>query len=167
MVKFSYLKKENFDEIARALFEILANNMDGIAPTGNPREDDYKTWYGDVREKVINNEVQIVLAIDDASNEIAAFFEYHTTKDTLVMDEIQIAKAYHGKGNVFRNIYGFVFDNIGTDYLYVEAAANKLNKKSIGVLHTLGLEIVGELHGGGCAKLKGNFADLLSWYQRK
>ena len=126
MVKFSYLEKENFNEIARDLFEILANNMDGIAPTGNPREDDYKTWYADVNPKVENDEVQFVLVKDSETNEIVAFFEHHTTEDTLVMDEIQISKAYHGKGNVFRNIYGFVFENIGYDYLYVEAAANKL-----------------------------------------
>ena len=161
------MEKENFDAIARDLFEVLANNMDGIAPTGNPREDDYKTWYSDVEPKVKNDEVKIALVTDDETNEIAAFFEYHVEADTLVMDEIQISKAYHGKGNIFRNIYKFVFDNLNTEPLYVQAAANKLNQKSIGVLGTLGLEIVGELHNGGCVLMKGKYSDLMKWYNRK
>lgn len=82
------------------------------------------------------------------------------------MDEIQIAPTYHGNG-LFRKIYRFVFDNFTTDCNYVEAAANKLNKNSIGVLQTLGLKIVGELHGGGCALLRGSFDDLMAWYRRK
>lgn len=167
MIKFSYLKKENFDSIARDLFEILANNMDGIAPTGNPREDDYKTWYADVSPKVKEVKVQFVLATEDETGEIVAFFENHIENNTFVMDEIQISKAYHGKENIFRRFYGFVIENIGTDILYVEAAANKLNKKSIGVLGTLGLEVVGELHNGGCVLMRGKYADLLAWYRKK
>ena len=58
------------------IVEILANNMDGIAPTGNPREDDFKTWYSDVSKKVKNDEVNFVLAIDEVSDEIVAFFEF-------------------------------------------------------------------------------------------
>lgn len=167
MINFSYMKKENFDNIARTLFEILANNMDGIAPTGNPRGEDYKAWYTDVNPKVQNDEVQILLVTDDKSGEIVAFFETHIEGDTFVMDEIQISKAYHGKGNVFRNIYGYVIENIGDKCLYVEAAANKLNKKSIGVLGTLGLEVVGELHNGGCVLMRGKYSDLLAWYNKK
>ena len=167
MLNYSYLKKENFDTVARTLFEILANNMDGIAPTGNPREDDYKTWYADVAPKMKNDEVEIVLVTDNETGEIAAFFENHIENDTFVMDEIQISKEYHGKGNVFRNIFGFVIENIGSDCLYVEAAANKLNKKSIGVLGTLGLEKAGELHNGGCVLMRGKYTDLLNWYRKK
>ena len=166
MAKYCFMKKENFENMSAKLFEILANNMDGIAPTGNPREDDFKTWYSDVSKKVKNDEVNFVLATDEVSDEIVAFFEFHTTEDTLVMDEIQISGTYHGKG-VFREIYAFVFDNIGTDYRYVEAAANKLNTKSIGVLYTLGLKAVGELHNGGCLLLRGDFDDLLKWFRKK
>ena len=167
MVNYSYLKKENFDQVARTLFEILANNMDGIAPTGNPREEDYKTWYSEKAPKAKNGEEQYLLVTDRESGEIVAFFEHHVENDTLVMDEIQISQVYHGKGGVFRSIYGHVIENIGDKCLYVEAAANKLNKKSIGVLGTLGLEVAGELHNGGCVLMRGKYSDLLNWYNRK
>lgn len=164
-MKFSYLEKSKFDSVCSTLFKILANNMDKIAPTGHPREEDYKVWYADVSEKVKDDKFNIVLATDD-NDEIAGFFEFHTTDDTFVMDEIQISPAFHGKGNVFRNIHGFVFENIGYDYKFVEAAANKLNSKSIGVLGTLGLKPVGELHNGSCLLLRGDFSDLLKWYNK-
>lgn len=166
MVKYALLEKEKFDSVSEELFDILANNMDKIAPTGKSREENYKAWYADVSPKVKNDEINIVVATDEGVGKIAAFFEFHTTADTLVMDEIQIGEDYHGKG-VFRGIYAFVFEKIGTDYLYVEAAANKLNSNSIGVLHTLGLKPVGELHDGMCLLLRGDFADLMSWYKRK
>jgi hypothetical protein len=167
MIKYDYLKKENFENIARDLFEILANNMDGIAPTGNPREDDYKTWHSDVSPKVEKDEVSFLLATEEETGNIVAFLEHHFTEDTLVLDEVQISKAYHGKGNVFRDIHGVVINSAPEGCVYVEAAANKLNSKSIGVLGTLGLKVAGELHNGGCVLMRGSFSDFLQWYKRK
>ena len=91
-MKYSFLEKSQFENVAPVLFDILENNMNKIAPTGRTKEENYR---------------------------------------------------------------------------YVEAAANKLNTKSIGVLGTLGLKVVGELHNGSCVQLRGDFADLIKWYRKK
>ena len=45
MVEFSYLSKNEFNKYASELFSVLYDNMTQIAPTGNSREEDYKSWY--------------------------------------------------------------------------------------------------------------------------
>lgn len=166
-MKYSILDNVKFENVAPAFFAILENNMSKICPTGRAYEEDYRLWHEDVSKLVQNDGINFAIATEEDTGEIAAFFEYHINGDTFVMDEFQIAEAYHGKGNVFRDMYGFIIDNIGENFRYVEAASNKLNKKSIGVLGTLGLKIVGELHEGSCVQLRGDFADLLKWYRKK
>jgi len=165
-MKYSILDNSMFESVAPAFFAILANNMTKICSTGRTYEEDYSLWHEDVSRLVQNDKVNFAVATEEESGEIAAFFEYHIDGDTFVMDEFQISEKYHGKGNVFRDMYGFIIDNIGEECSYVEAASNKLNKKSIGVLGTLGLKIVGELHEGSCVQLRGNFADLIKWYRK-
>lgn len=166
-MKYSYLEKSEFENVASVLFDILEFNMNKIAPTGRTKEENYAIWHKEVSSKVENDEVLFAIATSEESREIVAFFEHHIDGETFVMDEFQIAEAYHGKGNVFRDMYAFIIENIGENLRYVEAAANKLNKKSIGVLGTLGLEIVAEIHNGSCVQLRGNFEDLLKWHRKK
>ena len=45
MTTFEFLNKSDFSVISNEIFNILADNMTVIAPTGNSREDDFKCWY--------------------------------------------------------------------------------------------------------------------------
>ena len=49
MIAFEYLAKSDFSVIANEIFNILADNMTIIAPTGNSRDDDFKCWYENIR----------------------------------------------------------------------------------------------------------------------
>lgn len=131
MVKFEYLNKPDFSTVSNTLFSILADNMEIIAPTDNTREEDYKCWYEGVSNGLIRDERQIVL-IKEADS-IIGFFQYYTNADTFMMEEIQFKPEYQGK-NIFRELYCFLIPNIRKDIKFVEAYANIINEKSIGIL---------------------------------
>lgn len=165
MAKFAYLDKDLFPTYANTIFNILADNMSVIAPTGNSREEDFQSWYHAVGEGLKKDNRQIILILE--REDIIGFFQYYTNTDTFMMEEIQICSAFQGKDNIFRDLYSFVLDHIRDDLLYVEAYANKQNHKSIGILGRLGLKVMGENKNGKSFHFKGKFEDLESWHQKR
>lgn len=163
-LSFDFLDKSDFYIVAGELFEILATNMEIIAPTGNTREEDCNCWYEGVSDGLRRDERQIVL-IKDADS-IIGFFQYYTNADTFMMEEIQLKPEYHGK-NIFRKLYGFLIENIGENIKFVEAYANITNYKSIGILGKLGLSKIGISKNGRCYHFKGKYGDLINWYESK
>ncbi len=160
-LSFEYVNKADFSIIERDIFSILADNMEKIAPTGNSREEDYKCWYEGVTNGLRRDERKIILIKVNGS--IIGFFQYYTNEDTFMMEEIQFKPEYQGKG-IFRELYGFILKNIKNDLKYVEAYANKNNRKSIGILEKLGLSKIGVNKSGSCFHFKGIYSGLLKWY---
>ncbi len=161
MMSFSYLNKHEFSTISNNIFNILADNMEKIAPTGNTREDDYKCWYESVSDGLNRDERQVILIKDN--DNIIGFFQYYTNENTFMMEEIQFKPEYQGKG-VFRVLYGFVISHIRDDIEFVEAYANISNSKSIGILENLGLTNIGLNKNGRSYHFKGKYSDLLEWF---
>lgn len=163
-VSFEFLNNPHFSTVATEIFDILADNMEKIAPTGNTRDEDYRYWFDGVSNGLMRDERQIVLIKDSGS--IIGFFQYYTNADTFMMEEIQIKPEYQGK-NIFRKLYGFLIENISKDILFVEAYANIANHKSIGILEKFGLSKIGTNKNGRCLHFKGKYSDLLKWYESK
>lgn len=161
---FEYLNKADFSTVSSVIFNILADNMEKIAPTENTREEDYKCWYEGVIGGLKRDERQIVLIKD--SDSIIGFFQYYTNDDTFMMEEIQFKTEYQGK-NIFRKLYGFLIPNIRDDIKFVEAYANITNHKSIGILEKLGLCKIGMNKNGRSFHFGGNYSDLIKWYKTK
>lgn len=128
MTAFEYLNKLEFPVISEEIFNILADNMTVIAPTGDSREDDYRCWYDAVSSSLQREERQIILIKDNGK--IIGFFQYYTNTDTFMMEEIQFKPEYHGKG-IFRALYGFLFLNIKADIQFVEAYVNIITESRL------------------------------------
>lgn len=164
MIIFDYLETENFDDYSSEIFTILCNNMSQIAPTGNTPEEDYKVWYEALKLGLQKVNRKIVLISLASNNKLIGFFQYYTDEDTFVMEEIQINPEYQCTNQIFRQLYAFVLPQIDKDLLFVEAYANKLNSKSCGILTRLGLKVIGENRSGKSFHYKGNYSELLNWY---
>lgn len=118
MINFEYLNKTDFPTIAHTIFDILADNMTLIAPTGNSKEDDFKLWFDAVSQGLERSERQIILIKDNDT--IIGFSQYYTNADTFMMEEVQFKSAYQGKG-ISRKLLEFVLDNINSDLKFVGA----------------------------------------------
>ena len=162
MIAFEYLAKSDFSVIANEIFNILADNMTIIAPTGNSRDDDFKCWYENIRNSLPKEERQIILIKDN--DKIIGYFQYYINTDTFMMEEIQFKPEYQGKG-IFRKLYGFVFSNTEKDISFVEAYASINNIKSIGILEKMGLSNIGLNKNGRSYHFKGMYDDLKKWYE--
>ncbi len=160
-MSFIYLNKHDFSTVANEIFNILADNMTVIAPTGNTREDDYNCWYECVADGLKRDERQIILIKENGN--IIGFFQYYINEDTFMMEEIQFKPEYQGKG-VFRALFSFVIPYIRDDIEFVEAYASISNSKSIGILEKLGLINIGLNKNGRSYHFKGKFAGLKKWY---
>ena len=162
-ISLSYLDKKDFPLVSRQIFDILADNMTVIAPTGNSREQDFALWLSAVSDSLEREERQIILIKNNG--ELIGFFQYCVNDDTLAMEEIQIIPSFQGKANIFRRFYGFLLDNVPCDLKNVRAFASKQNEKSMAILRRLGLKIEGENKNGRSYLFTGAFADLLKWYK--
>ena len=161
MIGFEYLNKPDFFEFAQQIFDILADNMSAIAPTGNSREEDFSLWSDAVSDGLRRAERQIILIKDN--EKLVGFFQYYINENTFMMEEIQFKSEYQGKG-VFRALYGFIISHIRKDIELVEAYANISNSKSIAILEKLGLNNIGLNKNGRSYHFKGNYSDLLKWF---
>lgn len=154
--QFSFLNKAVAADILPELFDILANNMSKIAPTGNSYEEDQRRWLSAISAAIQKESRQIILICHGSS--LVGFFMYYISAggETFMMEEIQCKPEYHGTG-VFRQLYHFLFHRIPATVTTVEAFANKENTKSQGILHHLGLRRIGENQGGGCYHYRGSY----------
>lgn len=167
MIEFGYLNKNEFDKYARGLFAVLCENMSQIAPTGNDPEEDFKFWSQAMNEELQSEKRQIIMIIHKESEKIIGYFQYSVNENVFMMEEIQIDQAYQGRNNIFRDLYGVVFENMEAGVEVVEAYANKKNTKSMGILERLGLKIVGENQRGTSYFFRGAYTDLLKWFEGK
>lgn len=164
-IEFSYLSKNEFNKYASKLFSVLYDNMTAIAPTGNSREEDYKSWHKAVCGEMQSNKRHIIVILTGNMKEIIGFFKYSINECVFVMEDIQIKPFYRGKYKILRTLYGFVLEHINEDVHFVEAYADKKNTKSLGILEKLGLSIIGENKNGISYHLRGTYVDLLKWYK--
>lgn len=164
LITFEFLNKTDFRQNSKEIFDILADNMTVIAPTGNSREEDYLCWSDSVSEGLERAERKIVLI--KRCDDLIGFFQYFTNEDTFRMEEIQLKPEYHGKG-IFRKLYGFILPKIDNSIEFVDAFANIQNEKSIAILEHLGLKNIGMNKNGRSYHFKGQLKKLKEWYENE
>ena len=147
--------------MSEEIINILAENMEAIAPSENSREEEFVLWYKAVGGGLRQDERQIVLI--KAQNELIGFYQYYINVDTFMMEEIQFKPAYQSKG-VFRKLYGFLLSNIDAEPRFVQAYADTRNRKSIGILEKMGLAKTGTVQGR-LYHFKGRYEDLKRWFE--
>ncbi len=163
MFEFKFADKLQIERLLPDLFRILHSNMSLIAPTNNSYEDDFKMWSSYLIPAIKKEQRQIVLMYVD--DRLAGYFQYYVTvaKKSLMMEEIQIEKAFQGTG-LFSEFYKWLLKQLPNDIENVEAYANKKNIKSQSVLEYLGLVELGENKNGNSFYYKGKYVDLLNKY---
>ena len=160
-LSFEFLDKSRFAEFAPMLFDILHGNMSVIAPSGNSREADEKTWFDAVSGGLVSDRRQIVLI--RAAEKIVGFFQYYINPRTFMMEEVQLLSEYQGRG-VLRDLYSFLMPNIPDGIPSVEAFADLRNARSMDILLKMGLMPVSE--EGGLCHFCGTLDGLKKWINK-
>ena len=164
MLKDYSQNREAIPPLLPRMFEIIAENMNEIAPTGNSLEQDRKLWTQAMLEELQKPGKRWVIVFSD--DELAGYALYGICGDILHMDEIQVAKAQQGDGRMFPALLGKQLRDAqaaGVRKLY--SYANERNEKSQGILRNLGLRPVGQTPRGH--RYEGDFEDAMAWFQSK
>ncbi len=156
-ISFSPLDRADAAKMSDALYDILYNNMNAIAPTGNSYEEDKQHWVPCILSALENPRRQILLIWCDT--ELIGYFMYSLSEMTFEMEEIQFVPQWQG-GGLFQKLYRHLFTLIPQDIQFVEAYAHKKNDKSQGILEHLGLQRIGENGNGSSFHYRGLYRDL-------
>lgn len=163
---FRYLEKDEFESRGAELFALMYSNMSLIAPFKNSYEVEEADWlriYGGA----FKNRAERKIVVIEERGMIKGFFGYCADGEVFDMEEIQFSPEIQGKNGIFRSLYGLVLEALPNTVKYVEACANKENKKSQAILARLGLKNTGEDVEKGIFFFRGELADLLNWYNKK
>ena len=161
--RFEFAPKDQIDSILPTLFDILYENMHEIAPIGKSRDIDYKEWFNEVSPAMQKDPRQIVLMFDGDC--IAGYFQYYTTTDKLMMEEIQLMKEYHSSG-LFNEFYRWLVLQLPQDLQTVESYSHKDNVKSQKILEHLGLKQLEFNNNYAAYHYKGRYEVILNKYKK-
>lgn len=101
MFDFTFLRREEFEQYAKALFSILYDNMSQIAPTGNSREEDFSYWFNANKEELKNENRHIIIILQKEIKEIVGFFKYSVRNDVFFYGRDTDKKVLSGKIQYF------------------------------------------------------------------
>ena len=163
MFRFRFLDKSALQETLPALFRILYDNMNAIAPTGGSYEEDEALWSAYITDAMQEDSHRIVLFYVD--EEFAGYFQYSVDEEpgAFLMEEIEIKPEFQGTG-IFSALYRWLMPQLPAELQTVHAYANKQNKKSQSILEHLGLSCVSENKSGSSLYYQGAFAPLRAKY---
>ncbi len=158
---FEKMKKQDIPIFLSEMFDILAENMSKIAPTGNSYDEDYKIWSKCVGPVLREGKRNVILIFDE--NILCGWFQYFVNDTTFRMDEIQFRHDYQGSG-LFSELYHYLTTIVPCQTKYVEAFSNKANLKSQEILKHLGLKENGENINGNSVYFKGEYKTIFERY---
>lgn len=158
---FKQMEKQDIPAFLPEMFEILADNMSRIAPTGNSYKEDFRIWSESVSPVFFEEKRSVILIFDE--NKLCGYFQYFVSDSTFRMDEIQFRQIYHGSG-LFSELYHYLTTIIPSKTKNVEAFSNKANLKSQGILKHLGLKENGENKNGNSIYFKGKYKTIFERY---
>ncbi len=160
MLCFTYLNKQEKEYWLPQLFDLLYDNMRLIAPGELPYDEEKQLWLSNVSPALEKGPRQILLCFADG--ELAGFLQFYTRGDLLMVEEVQLKKAYH-RSFLFYRLCKSLLEILPTDIAVVEAYAEKRNAYSQKLMGKLGMEIVGE--DGPFLHLRGNAAFIREFFR--
>lgn len=137
ILTFSHLDKAEKEIWLPKLFDLLYDNMKAIAPSGLTYKEEKNLWLSNVSPAIDKAPRQIILCFD--GDTLAGFIQYYIRNDLLMIEEIQLHRAYQ-RTTAFYRLCKFLQDSITESLSYIEAYADKRNTYSILIMKKLGME---------------------------
>ncbi len=138
---FKFLDKSKVCEVLPALFNILYENMEIIAPFGKSYENAKAEWLGKVTPAMKKDKRQIVLMYDGEI--LAGYAQYYTNDTILMVEEIQLKSKYQ-RTMLLYEFCKFIKAIVPSEITYIEAYADKRNTNSQKLMEALGMTIIND-----------------------
>ena len=140
-ITFTRLNKEDKEQWLPQLFDLFYENMQSIAPSDLPYEQQKQQWLGEVSPALEKAPRQIVLCF--VNDTLAGYIQYYTNQNLLMIEEIQIAKACQNT-TLFYSLCKHFATVLPADLETIEAFALKQNLNSRNLMQKLGMTQIDE-----------------------
>lgn len=134
---FLFLNKKEKDTWLPKLFDLLYENMQTIAPSEFPYEEEKAQWLAKVSPALSKEPRQIIMCLIDG--ELAGYIQYYIRERMLMVEEIQLKKQYHST-TLFCCFCKYLSTIVPDDLQTIEAFADKRNIHSIRLMERLGMQ---------------------------
>lgn len=141
MLTFTFLNKQEKETWLPRLFDLLYENMRAIAPSGLSYDAEKAQFLANVSPALEKAPRQIILCFSDG--DLAGYAQYYTRDDVLMVEEVQLRKAYQRSFAFYRLCKHLLFI-LPPEIRYVEAYAEKRNAYSQNIMAKLGMEVLEE-----------------------
>ncbi len=136
-----YLDKENEMELLGDLFNIFYRNMESVALMEGCFEEEKAEWVTCIGAALRKPPRQILLLC--AGNALAGFCMYYINGDLLMIEELQIQRAYQ-RTVLAAELFRFIGYNLLPQVRWMEAYAHSRNAASQRLMKKLGMEELGD-----------------------
>lgn len=162
MINCIYLNKQDKEAWLPKLFDLLYDNMRSIAPSELSYAEEKKQWLAAVSPAMDKAPRQIILCFVD--DHLAGYIQYYTREKLLMVEEVQIKKAYQ-RTFVFYRLCKHLISNLPTGIEYLEAYADKRNFNSIKLMDKLGMRQIEEAEDSPFVHLRGCTAQMKKYFR--
>ena len=140
-ITFTRLNKEDKEQWLPQLFDLFYENMQAIVLSDLPYEQQKQQWLGEVSPALEKAPRQIVLYF--VNDTLAGYVQYYTNQNLLMIEEIQIKKAYQHT-TLFYGVCKHLATALPADLETIEAFALKQNLNSRKLMQKLGMTQIDE-----------------------
>ena len=162
-IHFRYLENKEKKDLLPKLFQILYTNMSQIAPSEATYEEDESAWLSYIIPELESGRTRMLLIY--ARENLAGYFQYRLTEDTLCVDEVEICQKYH-RSMVFYRLCRHLLDSMPEEIKYLDSYVNVNNSHSISIHEGLGMVCVGKNKRGTSLHFRGEAARAAERFRR-
>ena len=141
MFTFTFLNKQEKEIWLPQLFDLLYANMQSIAPSDLSYDAEKQQFLANVSPALEKAPRQIILCFSEG--ELAGYAQYYTRDDVLMVEEIQLKKAYQ-RSFAFYRLCKHLRSILPPEIRYVEAYADKRNASSQRMMMKLNMKALEE-----------------------
>lgn len=133
---YCYLNKREKDIWLPKLFDLLYENMQVIAPSGLPYEQEKEEWLAEVSPALEKAPRQIILCF--IGGELAGYMQYYIREQMLMVEEFQLKREYQ-RTVLFYKFCKYLMSVMPENLQTIEAYADPRNANSICLMKKLGM----------------------------
>ena len=154
MIICRYMHKAEKDRCLPLLFDLYYGNMQHIAPSGKPYEEERTCWLSEVSPALEKAPRQVILCLAD--DQLIGYIQYYTRDKLLMVEEFQISPSYRGT-LLFHKMCKYLGRYLPADIEQAEAYADIRNCASRSIMRKLGFLEFLEVDCPGFVHLRADF----------
>ena len=163
MIRCFHMNKADKDCWLSLLFDLYHANMQHIAPSALPYQQERSHWLSEVSPGLDKAARQVILCLED--DHLIGYIQYYTRGQLLMVEEFQITHAYQCTP-LFHRMCNYLCAHLPAEIKRVEAFADIRNSKSLTIMKKMGFLESYDENCPGFVHLCADFAKVHTYFPK-